>query len=265
MLDLFAAIILAIVEGITEFLPISSTGHMIIVAALMKIAPTDFVKLFIVCIQLGCIMSVFFLYFKRFFQSWQFYFKIFVAFIPAVIAGLLLKDYIDAMLESPITVGFGLLIGGIILLFIDKLLNNQRIDDTNNLPYKSAFITGCYQVLAMVPGVSRSAATIIGGMQQGMTRKAAAEFSFFLAMPTMLGATVKSLYDYSKTNVLQSEQINLLLIGNVIAFVIGIFAMKFLVNFLTKKGFCIFGWYRIIVGALIIILVYTGVIKEMIG
>ncbi len=259
MSDYFNAIILGIVEGLTEFLPVSSTGHMIITSSLMGIETDEFIKLFTVCIQLGCILSVFVLYFKRFFQSFDFYLKLFVAFIPAVIAGLLFKKQIDAMLESPLTVGIGLFLGGIFLLFVDQIFNKPTKTESNEMNYKSSFITGCFQVLAMVPGVSRSAATIIGGMQQGFTRKAAAEFSFFLAMPTMLGATVKTMYDYSKDNgALNQIQINQLLIGNIVAFIVGIFAMKFFVNFLATKGFRIFGWYRIVVGAIIILLIATG-------
>lgn len=259
MSDSLIALILGIVEGLTEFLPISSTGHMIIASSLMGIEKVEFIKLFTVCIQLGCILSVFVLYFKRFFQSIDFYLKLFVAFIPAVIAGVLFKSAIDQMLESPLTVGIGLVVGGIFLLFVDQLFNKPKFADSSVITYKQAFITGCFQVLAMVPGVSRSAATIVGGMQQGFTRRAAAEFSFFLAMPTMFGATVKTLYDYYKEgNEISSIQMNMLLIGNVVAFVVGIFAMKFFVDFLARKGFKVFGYYRILVGGIIIILLLTG-------
>jgi undecaprenyl-diphosphatase len=265
MNEYLSALILGIVEGLTEFLPVSSTGHMIIASSLMGIETDAFIKLFTVCIQLGCILSVFVLYFKRFFQSIDFYFKLFVAFVPAVIAGLLFKDVIDQLLESPLTVAIGLVVGGIILLFVDDWFNKPKYIDSNEMNYKQSFITGCFQVLAMVPGVSRSAATIVGGMQQGFTRKAAAEFSFFLAMPTMLGATVKTLYDYYKdVGALSSSQINQLLLGNVVAFVVGIFAMKLFVEFLAKKGFKIFGWYRIVVGGIIIALIATGHSLEII-
>jgi len=259
MSDSFIALILGIVEGLTEFLPISSTGHMIIASSLMGIETDDFIKLFTVCIQLGCILSVFVLYFKRFFQTIDFYLKLFVAFIPAVIAGVLFKSAIDQMLESPLTVAVGLVVGGVFLLFVDKLFNKPKFTESSSITYKQAFITGCFQVLAMVPGVSRSAATIVGGMQQGFTRRAAAEFSFFLAMPTMLGATVKTLYDYYKDgNEISSSQMNMLLIGNVVAFVVGIFAMRFFVDFLARKGFKLFGYYRILVGSIIILLLLTG-------
>jgi len=259
MSDTFIALILGVIEGLTEFLPISSTGHMIIASSLMGIETDEFIKLFTVCIQLGCILSVFVLYFKRFFQSINFYLKLFMAFIPAVIAGVLFKSAIDQMLESPLTVAIGLVVGGIFLLFVDKLFSNPKFESSDSISYKQAFITGCFQVLAMVPGVSRSAATIVGGMQQGFTRRAAAEFSFFLAMPTMLGATVKTLYDYYKEgNEITSSQMNMLLIGNVVAFVVGIFAMRIFVDFLAKKGFRVFGYYRILVGGIIILLLLTG-------
>ena len=259
MSDYLSALILGIVEGLTEFLPVSSTGHMIIASSLMGIETDEFIKLFTVCIQLGCILSVFVLYFKRFFQSINFYLKLFVAFIPAVIAGLLFKSVIDEMLESPLTVAIGLVLGGIILLFVDQWFNKPKFENSDSITNQQAFITGCFQVLAMIPGVSRSAATIVGGMQQGFTRRAAAEFSFFLAMPTMLGATVKTLYDYySDQGALSTHQINLLLLGNIVAFVVGIFAMRFFVNFLARKGFRICGWYRIIVGGIIILLIASG-------
>lgn len=265
MNEYLSALILGIVEGLTEFLPVSSTGHMIIASSLMGIETDEFIKLFTVCIQLGCILSVFILYFKRFFQSINFYYKLFVAFIPAVIAGLLFKDVIDQLLESPLTVAIGLVLGGIILLFVDDWFNKPKYEDSNKMNYRQSFMIGCFQVLAMVPGVSRSAATIVGGMQQGFTRKAAAEFSFFLAMPTMLGATVKSLYDYYKdVGELTSFQINQLLLGNLVAFIVGIFAMKLFVEFLAKKGFKIFGWYRIVVGGIIIALIATGHSLEII-
>ena len=265
MSDYWIALILGIVEGLTEFLPVSSTGHMIIASSLMSVEKNEFIKLFTVCIQLGCILSVFVLYFKRFFQSVQFYIKLFIAFIPAVIAGLLFKDVIDNLLESPLTVGIGLLVGGVFLLFVDKWFNNPKFSSSDEMTNKSAFITGCYQVLAMIPGVSRSAATIVGGMSLGFNRKSAAEFSFFLAMPTMFGATVKSLYDYFKDyGQLTTQQYTQLAIGNIVAFIVGIFAMKLFVEYLTKKGFKIFGWYRIAVGAVIILLIMSGVNLEII-
>ncbi|MDB5011946.1 MAG: UDP-diphosphatase [Daejeonella sp.] len=258
-MTIFQSIILAIIEGLTEFLPVSSTGHMIIGAALMGLKSTQFVKLFIVAIQLGAILYVIVLYFKRFFQSLDFYLKLFVAFIPAVIFGLLLSKKIDALLESPMGVAIALLVGGIILLFTDKWFKNPTIDDSNNISYSTALKIGLFQCISMIPGTSRSAATIIGGMTQKLTRKAAAEFSFFLAVPTMFGATAKKLYDFYKEGYhITSEEIKLLAIGNIIAFVIAMLAIKYFITFLQKRGFVIFGWYRIIVGVIIIVLLLSG-------
>ena len=258
-MSLFEAIILAIIEGLTEFLPVSSTGHMIIASSLMGIQSNDFVKLFTVAIQLGTILSVVVLYFKRFFRSIDFYLKLFTAFIPAVIFGLLFSDLIDSLLESPLTVGISLFIGGIILLFVDKWFKNADLDDADKISYPTAFKIGLFQCIAMIPGVSRSAASIIGGMSQKLTRKAAAEFSFFLAVPTMFAATAKKLYDFYKDgHTVSSDEINLLLIGNVIGFVVALIAIKSFIGYLSKNGFKVFGIYRIIVGGIIIVLLLSG-------
>lgn len=258
-MTLLETLILAIVEGLTEFLPVSSTGHLIIATAILGIEPDSFVKLFTVSIQLGTILSVLVLYFKRFFRSWNFYFKLLVAFLPAVVFGLLFNDIIDDMLESPLVVAISLVLGGIILLFVDKWFNNAQIDNSDDMSYSTALKIGFYQCLAMIPGVSRSGASIVGGMSQRLTRKAAAEFSFFLAVPTMFGATAKKLYDYFKVeDPLSSEQINTLLIGNLVGFIVAIFAIKTFINLLTKHGFKWFGWYRIIVGGALIILLLSG-------
>ncbi len=255
----FQAIVLAIIEGLTEFLPVSSTGHMIIVSSLMGIQSDNFVKLFTVAIQLGTILSVVVLYFKRFFRSFEFYFKLLVAFIPAVILGLLFSDTIDELLESPMTVAVTLLLGGIVLLFVDKWFNNADIDDTDKIRYVTALKIGFFQCLAMIPGMSRSGASIVGGMSQRLTRKAAAEFSFFLAVPTMFGATAKKLYDFFKAgHVITSQEINLLIIGNVVGFIVALIAIKSFIDFLSKHGFKMFGIYRIIVGAIIIVLLLSG-------
>jgi undecaprenyl-diphosphatase len=258
-MTIFESIILAIIEGLTEFLPVSSTGHMVIGSALMGLESTQFVKLFIVAIQLGAILSVIVLYFKRFFQSLDFYFKLLAAFIPAAVFGLLLSDKIDALLESPMGVAIALLVGGIILLFTDKWFKNPTIDDSNDISYSTAVKIGLFQCISMIPGTSRSAATIIGGMTQRLTRKAAAEFSFFLAVPTMFGATAKKLYDFYKEGYqITSEEIKLLAIGNIVAFVIAMLAIKYFITFLQKRGFVIFGWYRIVVGVTIIVLLLSG-------
>ena len=250
---------LAIIEGITEFLPISSTGHMIIASSLLGIEITPFVKLFTVAIQLGAILSVVILYFKRFFRSLDFYYKLFVAFVPAIIFGLLFSDAIDALLESPLGVAISLLLGGIILLFVDKWFNKSDIENSDEVSYMTALKIGLFQCIAMIPGVSRSGATIVGGMSQRLSRKAAAEFSFFLAVPTMFAATAKKVYDFYKTGLtLNAEEIKLLAIGNVVAFIVAMLAIKFFIDFLTKNGFRAFGIYRILVGAILLIIMGLG-------
>lgn len=252
------AIILAIIEGITEFLPISSTGHMIIGSSVMGIAHEPFTKLFTVAIQLGAILSVIVLYWKRFFQTVDFYFKLLVAFIPAVIFGLLFNDFIDSLLENVAVVGLTLFLGGVLFLFLDKLFSDEGKTDAPPT-YSSALKIGLFQVIAMIPGVSRSAATIIGGLTQKLTRKAAAEFSFFLAVPTMFAATAKKLLDYYKEGIaLSGHEINVLVIGNVVAFVVAMIAIKSFIGYLTKHGFKVFGYYRIAVGLTILILYFTG-------
>jgi undecaprenyl-diphosphatase len=250
-----AAIILAIIEGLTEFLPVSSTGHMIITSGIMGIPSTDFVKLFTVCIQLGAIAAVVVIYFKHFFQSVNFYLKLFVAFTPAAIFGVLLGDYIDSLLENPLGVGIALLIGGIIFLFIDKWFTKEEIKSAEEVSFMQALKIGLFQCLALFPGVSRSGATIVGGLSQKLSRKAAAEFSFFLAVPTMCAATAKKLLDFYKHSGLPtSDEIKLLALGNVVAFVVALLAIKFFIGFLTKHGFKLFGWYRILAGGIIILL-----------
>jgi undecaprenyl-diphosphatase len=248
------AIILAIIEGITEFLPVSSTGHMIIGSSFMGIEHEEFTKLFTIVIQLGAILSVVALYFKRFFQTLDFYFKILVAFIPAVVLGLLFAKKIDALLENPVTVAVSLLIGGILLLKVDDWFGNSA---NTEITYMKALKIGFFQCFAMVPGVSRSGASIVGGMSQKLSRSSAAEFSFFLAVPTMLGATVKKCYDYYKDGfVLNHDQINLLIIGNVIAFIVALLAIKSFIGYLSKHGFKVFGYYRIVVGVALLIIHY---------
>jgi undecaprenyl-diphosphatase len=247
------ALILAIVEGITEFLPISSTGHMIIASALMGINESDFVKIFEVNIQFGAILSVVVLYWKRFFQSIEFYLKLFVAFIPAAVFGLLLDDYIDALLGSVTVVAVMLLLGGIFLLFVDKLFQDGK---PKEITYKDGFIIGVFQCLAMIPGVSRSAASIVGGMALKYDRKTAAEFSFFLAVPTMFAASsYKLLKGYE---LITKDDLGILLFGNVIAFFVAMAAIKVFITFLTRYGFKLFGWYRIILGGLILLLTALG-------
>lgn len=257
-MSILEAILLAIIEGITEFLPVSSTGHMIIASSFFGIAQEDFTKLFTIVIQLGTILSVFVLYFKRFFQSVDFYFKLFVAFLPAVVLGLLLNDYIDALLENPITVAISLIVGGALLLKVDDWFGDA---DGTEISYLTALKIGFFQCLAMIPGVSRSGASIVGGMSQKLSRTAAAEFSFFLALPTMLGATVKKSYDYYKAGfVLTDDQVNLLIIGNVIGFIVALLAIKTFIGYLSKNGFKVFGYYRIAAG-IVILFIHFFILK----
>jgi undecaprenyl-diphosphatase len=257
----FQAIILAIIEGITEFLPVSSTGHMIIGSSVMGIAQEDFTKTFTVAIQLGAILSVIVLYWRKFIQSVDFYKKLIIAFIPAVIFGVLFKKQINMMLGNVIVVAVMLLLGGIVFLLLDKWFQRAEEKGSNELNSDgSAFKIGLFQVIAMIPGVSRSAATIIGGLTQNLNKRAAAEFSFFLAVPTMFAATCKELYDlYKAGGGISTDQVNLLLLGNAVAFVVAIIAIKAFINYLIKHGFKIFGYYRIVIGLLILILHFAGV------
>jgi len=250
------AFILAVVEGITEFLPVSSTGHMILTEGILGMKSNDFVQAFIINIQFGAILSVVVLYWKRFFQTMKFYYKLLVAFLPAAFFGLLLNDYIEGLLESVYVVAVMLVIGGVVLVFVDRWFKNPPEED-QEVTYPKALKIGLFQVIAMIPGVSRSAATIIGGMTQKLTKKTAAEFSFFLAVPTMFAASgYKLMKNYTAFNV---DNIGLLIFGNVIAFIVAFLAIKSFINFLTKHGFAIFGYYRIVVGLLIIGLYYFGV------
>jgi len=263
-MSIFEVIVLAIVEGITEFLPISSTGHMIIVSTLMGIQADPFVKVFEVSIQVGAILAVVVLYFKRFFKDLQFYKTLLVGFIPTGILGLLLKKKIDMLLENVTVVAVTLLIGGIILLFIDRFFAKNEAEGKTEVDYKTAFFIGLIQAISMIPGVSRSAATIIGGLSQKLTRKTAAEFSFFLAVPTMFAATGKSLLDERELILSSLDKVWLLLLGNGIAFVVAYFAMNAFVSYLNKYGFKVFGYYRIALGILILSLIFMGVPLKMI-
>lgn len=253
-MSVFQAFLLAIIEGITEFLPISSTGHMIVASSVMGIASDEFTKLFTIAIQLGAIFSVVVLYYKKFIQSFDFYKKLLIAFIPAAVIGKLLNDYIDALLENVVVVAITLLLGGIVLVFIDKWFSKSETEGEEIPSDASALKIGLFQCIAMIPGVSRSAASIIGGLTQKLSRKAAAEFSFFLAVPTMFAATVYKLYKYFKTGAtLNHEQLNLFAIGNVVAFVVALIAIKSFIGFLNKNGFKLFGYYRIALGLIILV------------
>ena len=276
-MDILSSIIIAIVEGLTEFLPVSSTGHMIITEKLLGVPADDFVKAFTVIIQFGAILSVVCLYWRRFFRlnhtpapegasslrrflhKYDFYWKLLVAFIPAAVIGLAFGDVVDSLLENVVVVAVMLILGGIFMLFCDKIFNHGS-DDTV-LTEKRALRIGLFQCIAMIPGVSRSMATIVGGMSQKLTRRAAAEFSFFLAVPTMLAATgyeVLKLFLKGDAAVLTGN-VTTLIVGNVVAFVVALLAIKFFINFVTKYGFKAFGWYRIIVGSAFLIMLACGV------
>ena len=276
-MSILDTIIIAIVEGLTEFLPVSSTGHMIIAQNILGVPSDDFVKAFTFIIQFGAILSVVVLYWKRFFRlnttpapegagafkrflhKYDFYWKLFVAFIPAAILGFLFNDAIDAMLESVEVVAVTLILGGIFMLFSDKIFNKGN--EETILTEKKAFNIGLFQCISMIPGVSRSMATIVGGMAQKLTRKAAAEFSFFLAVPTMLAATLfkmLKLFTDENSALVLKENVDTLIIGNVVAFIVAMLAIKFFINFVTKYGFKAFGWYRIVVGGAILAMLLTG-------
>lgn len=258
-MSLFETIIIAIVEGLTEFLPVSSTGHMIIAQNLLGMESTDFVKAFTVNIQFGAILSVVVLYWKRFFQSLNFYRNLLIAFVPAAVIGFLAGDFIDSMLENVWVVASMLVIGGIVMLFVDKWFAKEDKDQEMN--WKRSLKIGFFQTIAMIPGVSRSMATIVGGMSSGLSRKNAAEFSFFLAVPTMAAASgyklLKLFLEPTGASML-SENLTTLLIGNLVAFLVAMAAIKFFISFLTKYGFKAFGYYRIVVGVLILVLLLTG-------
>ncbi len=275
-MSIFEAIIIAIVEGLTEFLPVSSTGHMIIAQKILGVESTEFVKAFTVIIQFGAILSVIVLYWKRFFnvnkdvpdnvtgvnrllKKYDFYWKLLIGFIPAAVLGFLFSDIIDDLLESVKVVAIMLVLGGIVMLFVDKWFNKPKVDQ--HLSEKNAFIIGFFQCIAMIPGVSRSMATIVGGMTQGLTRKNAAEFSFFLAVPTMAAATgykLLKLFLSENGSEMLHQNINVLIIGNIVAFIVAMLAIKFFIGFITKYGFKLFGWYRIIIGGIILGLLFLG-------
>jgi len=270
-MSIFQAIIIGIVEGLTEFLPVSSTGHMVITSSLLGIAESDFTKLFEVSIQLGAILAVVILYWKKFFDfsRWQFYVKLIVGVIPALVLGFLFSDKIDKMLESPATVAITTFAGGIILLFIDNVFKKPEIETDRQISYTNSFLIGCWQVIAMIPGVSRSAASIIGGMQQKLTRNLAAEFSFFLAVPTMFAATAYSLIlkkwngsGVSKKGyqLIMETHSNTyaFVIGSIVAFIVALLAIRFFISYLKVHGFKVFGIYRVILGILLFILIFSG-------
>ena len=262
-MNTFQASVLAIIEGVTEFLPISSTGHMAIASAFFKIEDDAFTKLYLVVIQLGAILAVTVVFWRKLFNfvNYKFYLKLFIAMVPALLAGVGLIDFIKEALGNTLMISIIMVVGGLLLLGVDKWFKDGTVKEEVDITNKTAFMIGLYQVLAVaLPGLSRSAATIIGGMQQKLTRSLAAEFSFFLAIPTMFAATVKSVYDIWKDNpaVLNTDGIQMILLGSLVAFIIALIAIKFLISFLQKNGFKMFGWYRIIVGTVLILLILTG-------
>jgi undecaprenyl-diphosphatase len=288
-MSLFEAIIIAIVEGLTEFLPVSSTGHMVITSSLLGIADDDFTKLFEVSIQLGAIMAVVLIYWKKFmqFSQWEFYAKLLVGVLPALLFGFLFNDQIDTMLGSETIVALSLLLGGIVLVYIDRWFDqpskqkpdlfatettlSELIEADDKLTYKKSLLIGFWQVLAMIPGVSRSAASIIGGMQQKLTRNFAAEFSFFLAVPTMFAASAYSIFlkDWKASGIDKkgyelisesSQNLTAFAVGNIVAFIVAIIAIKFFINYLKVYGFRVFGFYRIITGIILLLLIFLGYI-----
>lgn len=257
-MTLLQAIILAIVEGLTEFLPISSTGHMVLTSYMMGIEENPFVKSFEVIIQFGAILAVLVVYWKRFLPNWSFYKKLFVAFLPTAMIGFVVKDYVDILLGSAEVVAWSFIIGGVLLIWTDKYfahLNTQG-RTTEQLTYKDSLLLGLFQSIAMIPGVSRSGASIIGGLGLGMHRKEAAEFSFFLAVPTLAAATLYKSLTLFKT--IETSQIHLIIIGNIVAFVVAILAIKSFIHFLSSHGFKYFGYYRILMGVIFLIMIYSG-------
>ncbi|MDR1561458.1 MAG: undecaprenyl-diphosphate phosphatase [Dysgonamonadaceae bacterium] len=258
-MDWIQAVIIAIVEGLTEFLPVSSTGHMILTQGFLGVESNEFVKAFTIIIQFGAILSVLVLYWRQFLQSMEFYRKLLISFLPAAVFGFLFSDNIDALLENVTVVAIMLIIGGVFMLFVDKLFSKTSEDQT--VSGKKAIIIGLCQCIAMIPGVSRSMATIVGGMSQKLTRKNAAEFSFFLAVPTMAAASgyklIKLLLDDNSRELLINN-LNILIIGNIVSLIVALLAIKFFIEFLTKYGFKTFGYYRIAAGAVILILMCCG-------
>jgi undecaprenyl-diphosphatase len=259
------SIIIGVVEGLTEFLPISSTAHMRITENLLGIANKDeFTKVFTVAIQLGAILSVVVLYWKKFFQfkNFNFYFKLILAVVPALIFGKLFNEKIDAVLENPLFIAFIMIAGGVVFVFIENLFKEHTIDKEEDISIITSIKIGLFQCLAILfPGLSRSAATILGGMSLKLTRAAAAEFSFFLAVPTMLAATVYKLYKYkSEVGSFSTNELNQLAIGNLVAFVVALLAIKFFISFLQKHGFKIWGYYRIVLGLLLLLLIQKGIV-----
>lgn len=260
-MNLFQSIIIAVIEGITEFLPISSTAHMKFANPVLGVSNSPFVELYEVVIQLAAIASILVVYRKQFFnfKQWDFYVKLIVAVLPALVFGALLKKHIDAALSNLTAIACVMLVGGIVLLFIDRLFEKNATIQAQGPTFKNSFIIGCFQVLSILfPGLSRSAATIIGGMTQQLSKKAAAEFSFFLAVPTMLAASAKSTLDVYKADasVFNSNNLVTLAIGGAVAFIVALITVKFFIQIVQKSGFAIFGWYRIVLGALILGLLY---------
>lgn len=275
-MDILQSVIIAIVEGLTEFLPVSSTGHMIITQNILGVAQGDpFVHAYTFIIQFGAILSVVCLYWKHFFQmrnrdevneKIRFYRLLIVGVLPAVVIGLAAKKsgLLDWLLDSVWVVAAMLFLGGVFMLFCDRIFNKGS--EENEVTDKRAFCIGLFQCISVIPGVSRSMATIVGGMAQGLTRKKAAEFSFFLAVPTMAGATLLDMLDmfHEDTAWATADNMVVLAVGCVVAFVVSLLAMKWFVGFISKYGFKAFGWYRIVVGLAILAMLLSGVSLQMV-
>jgi undecaprenyl-diphosphatase len=285
-MNIAEAIVLAVVEGVTEFLPVSSTGHMIITSSMLGIQKDEFTKLFEVSIQFGAILAVVVLYWRKFFEfrSWQFYAKLIIGVIPALVLGYLFSDKIDALLESPTTVAIAMLAGGLLLMFIDNVFKKPTIESDDQISFGKSFIVGIWQTIAMVPGVSRSAASIVGGMSQKFTRFLAAEFSFFLAVPTMFAASAYSLFvkKWTEKDIVGNPALDItgkiitkkgyqvimgstentisFIAGNLVAFIVALLAIRLFINYLKVYGFRVFGIYRVLAGIALLILLLTKVI-----
>lgn len=269
MLDIFKAIILGIIEGVTEFLPISSTGHLYLADYIIKLdQPASFINMFMVVIQLGAILSVIVIYFNKLNpfapskssrekgQTWQIWFKVIVACLPSIIIGLPLNDWLEANMTTWQVIATTLIVYGILFVILENYYakRNPSLNDLNKMTYKTAFLIGCFQVLSMIPGTSRSGATILGAMLIGSSRFVATEFSFFLAIPTMFGASLLKIVKFFKNgHVFVGNQLAVLLVGMLVSFIVAYIAIKFLLKYVQSHDFKPFGWYRIILGVIVII------------
>jgi undecaprenyl-diphosphatase len=259
-MTIIQAIIIAIVEGLTEFLPVSSTGHMILTSAALGMENSEFLKTFEISIQIGAILAIVMMYMKRFFRGFEIYKKLIIAFLPTAIVGFMAYPFIKEYLFSPLIVSISLILGGIILIIIDRKVSGKitQYNEVENMSLKHAFFIGLVQCISMIPGVSRAGATIVGGVFNGLNKKQATEFSFLLAVPTMFAATG---YDLYKTPLhFSSYEISLLLVGLITAFIFAWIAVKAFLLIIQKSGFKHFGWYRILIGLIFLVLIIKNII-----